>query len=259
MTEDGSLKEKRANLFGLPVDLVDLAKATTKAMSLIGGPGGYIVTINPEMCLKALEDESFAVAVRSAAMIVPDGIGTVWALKRAGHKEAVKVPGIELAESLISEAARKGVAVYLIGAKPGVAARAAAYLMGKYDALKVAGVKDGYFDFKSAPQVADELAASCAGLALVAMGAGRQEEFMRLATEKAKGMVMIGVGGSFDVFAGDVRRAPAFARKLGLEWLWRGLSQPSRLGRLMKLPEFAWKVLVNPAFAERGGMGKEGK
>lgn len=253
------MKEKRARLFGLPVDLVDLASATAKAMPLIGSTGGYIVTINPEMCLKALEDESFAATVRSAAMIVPDGIGTVWALKKAGHKEAVKVPGIELAESLVSEAARKGVLVYLIGAKPGVAARAAAYLAGKYEALKIAGVKDGYFDFKSAPQVADELAASGAGLALVAMGAGRQEEFMRLASDRGKGMLMIGIGGSFDVFAGDVRRAPAIARKLGLEWLWRGLIQPSRLGRLMKLPEFAWKVLVDPSLARNGGMGKEGK
>lgn len=242
----------RGRLFGMDVDLIGLVEATRLAMGLVGGAGGYIVTLNPEMCMKSLEDEVFLKAVREAAIVVPDGIGSVWALRRLGYRAAEKVPGIELAESLVAAAAEKDVPVYLIGAKPGVADRAASNLVLKHKGLRVVGVRDGYYDMADEGKVASAVAASGAGLVLVAMGAGRQELFMRAASKLAPSAVFIGIGGSFDVFAGDVERAPRIVRALNLEWLYRGLSDRARIRRLMKLPGFAATVLFKPGLSRHG-------
>lgn len=242
----------RGRLFGMEVDLLDLERATELAMGLIGGDGGYIVTLNPEMCMKSLDDVDFYKAVSEAAIVVPDGIGSVWALKRLGFRAAEKVAGIELAESLIAAAAEKDIPVYLIGAKPGVADRAASNLVLKHKGLRVVGVRDGYYGKADEGKVAEAVAASGAGLVLVAMGAGRQELFMQRASKLAKASAFIGIGGSFDVFAGDVSRAPRLVRSLNLEWLYRGLSDRARLMRLMKLPGFAATVLLKPGLSRRG-------
>lgn len=245
----------KAQLFGLGVDLVDMQEAAGIAMGLVKGSGGYVVTLNPEMCMRALEDTEFADTIKGAALVVPDGIGTVWALRRLGHKDVPKVPGIELAETVASKCAKDGTAVYLLGAKPGVAERAAAYLVLKHKGLKIIGVKDGYYGKEDEGRVARDVADSGAGVVFVAMGAGRQESFMQLACSLKAGIAMIGIGGSFDVFAGDIKRAPDMVRKLGLEWLYRGLTQPSRLRRLAKLPAFALTVLTRPSLARNGRTG----
>lgn len=242
----------RGRLFGMEVDLISLEGATEAAMGLIGGAGGYIVTLNPEMCMRSLSDEAFLKAVREAAIVVPDGIGSVWALRRLGYRAAEKVAGIELAESLVAAAASRDIPVYLIGARPGVADRAASNLVLKHKGLRVVGVKDGYYDLADEGKVASAIAASGAGLVLVAMGAGRQELFMQKASKLAPSQVMIGIGGSFDVFAGDVARAPRIVRALNMEWLYRGLSDRARLRRLMKLPGFAATVLFKPGLSRQG-------
>ena len=246
------MSKERASLFGLGVDTVGMEEAVCRAMELVGGKGGYVVTLNPEMCMRALDDEKFAGTVRGAALVVPDGIGTVWALGRLGFKDVPKGPGIELAEAVAARCAANGTGVYLLGAKPGVAERAAAYLVLKYKGLKVIGVKDGYYAKGDERRTAQEVANSGPGVVFVAMGAGRQESFMELACSLRDGIAMIGIGGSFDVFAGDVRRAPDMVRKLGMEWLYRGLSQPSRLKRLARLPAFALTVLMRPDLARNG-------
>lgn len=245
-------QESRGKLFGMGVDIISLDEASKMGMALIGGGGGYIVTINPEMCMKSLEDATFKEAVQKASIVVPDGAGAVWALKKLGFSAAEKVPGIELAESLAAECAKTGVSVFMIGAKPGVAERAACKLVLKYKGLKIAGVRDGYYK----PEELDAALAACvnsgAGLALVAMGAGRQEDFMRRACLSKKGIAMIGIGGSFDVFAGDVKRAPRIFRQLSLEWLYRGLSDLGRFKRLLKLPVFLFTVITKPRLARDG-------
>lgn len=242
----------RGRLFGMDIDLISLKEATDMAIGLIGGAGGYIVTLNPEMCMKSLEDEAFLMTVREAAIVVPDGIGSVWALRRLGFRAAEKVAGIDLAESLVAAAAEKDIPVYLIGAKPGVADRAASNLVLRHKGLRVVGVRDGFYDMADEGKVASDIAASGAGLVLVAMGAGRQELFMHAASKISPSVVMIGIGGSFDVFAGDVTRAPRLVRALNLEWLYRGLSDKARLMRLMKLPGFAATVFFKPGLSRQG-------
>ncbi len=242
----------RGRLFGMEVDLISLEGATELAMGRIGGDGGYIVTLNPEMCVKSLEDRAFLDAVREASIVVPDGIGSVWALKRLGYRAAEKVAGIELAESLIAAAAERDIPVYLIGAKPGVADKAASNLVLKHKGLRVVGVRDGYYDMADEDKVAEAVASSGAGLVLVAMGAGRQELFMQKASRLSAGAVFIGIGGSFDVFAGEVTRAPRIIRSMNLEWLYRGLSDRARFARLMKLPGFVATVLLKPGLSRQG-------
>jgi len=243
---------KKARIFGLEVDTIGLEAAADACMKLIGTEGGYVVTLNPEMCMASLEDRQFADTVRKASLVVPDGIGITWALKRLGYGKAEKVPGIELADAVVARCAASGVPIYLLGAKPGVAERAAASLAVKHTGLKVAGVRDGYFPVEEEDTVAAHVTDSGAGLVLAALGAGRQETFMARACSKKKGIVMIGVGGSLDVFSGDVQRAPLAVRKVGLEWLYRGLSQPARFKRLMKLPPFALTVLLRRSLAKNG-------
>lgn len=242
----------KGRLFGMDVDLCSLKGAVEKAMGLIGGQGGYIVTLNPEMCMKSLDDEDFLRAVREASIVVPDGIGSVWALRALGFKTAEKVAGIELAEALIAAAADRSVPVYLVGARSGVADRAASNLVLRHKGLEVVGVKDGYFPQEEDQKTALAIASSRAGLVLVAMGAGRQERFMRMASKLVNGAIMIGIGGSFDVFAGDVRRAPRLIRALNLEWLYRGMSDLTRMKRLAKLPAFAAMVMFMPKVSRNG-------
>ncbi|HOA16143.1 MAG TPA: WecB/TagA/CpsF family glycosyltransferase [Bacillota bacterium] len=243
---------KKARIFGLEVDTIGLNAAADACMKLIGAEGGYVVTLNPEMCMASLKDRVFADIIRGASLVVPDGIGITWALGRLGYGRTEKVPGIELAEAVVARCAASGVPIYLLGAKPGVAERAAASLALKHSGLKVAGVKDGYFPAEQEETVAAQVMGQGAGLVLVALGAGRQEAFMARACSMKKGVVMIGVGGSLDVFSGDVQRAPLAVRKAGMEWLYRGLSQPSRARRLMKLPEFAFTVLFRRSLAKNG-------
>lgn len=243
---------KKARIFGLEVDTIGLEAAADACMKLVGAEGGYVVTLNPEMCMASLEDEQFAGIVRGASLVVPDGIGITWALKRLGYGKAEKVPGIELADAVVARCAASGAPIYLLGAKPGVAERAAASLAVKHPGLKVAGVRDGYFPVEEEDAVAAHVTGSDAGLVLVALGAGRQEAFMARACSLKKSIVMIGVGGSLDVFSGDVQRAPLAVRKIGLEWLYRGLSQPARFRRLMKLPQFALTVLLRRSLAKNG-------
>lgn len=245
----------RAKLFGMHVDLMDREEAADRAMGLIGAEGGYIVTLNPEMCMKALEDRAFMESVRGASLVVPDGAGAVWALRRLGFAEAAKVPGIELAEALLGRCASAGVPIFMIGAKPGVAERAAAKLVLRHRGLKIAGVRDGYYKQEDEDAAVSACLDSGAGLALVAMGAGRQEAYMQRACAQRKGMAMIGVGGSFDVFSGDVKRAPRLFRQLNLEWLYRGLSDLSRFRRLAKLPAFVMTVVARPSLARDGRRG----
>jgi N-acetylglucosaminyldiphosphoundecaprenol N-acetyl-beta-D-mannosaminyltransferase len=247
-----SSRAARARLFGMGVDLLSAREAAIKGMGLIGTTGGYIVTINPEMCMKSLDDRSFKDAVGNASLVVPDGSGVVWALKRLGYEAASKVPGIELAEAMIAACATRGVPVFLIGAKPGVAQRAAASLVLKYKGLVVAGVLDGYYKIDEEDQAVSSALDSGAGLVLAAMGAGKQEHFMEKACSRRNGIAMIGIGGSFDVFAGDVKRAPRIIRQLSLEWLYRGLTDVSRMKRLMKLPAFVAIVVTRPRLARDG-------
>ena len=180
-----------------------------------------------------------------ANLCVPDGIGIVIASKILGGGIKHRVAGIELIEALFRKMSEDGrtCRVFLLGGKPGVAERAKERLEQTYSALEVVGVYDGYFDSSQERQIAEHIGQTKPDVLLVGLGFPKQEEFIDRNRAVLEAKVCIGCGGSIDVFAGEVMRAPVVFRKVGLEWLYRLIKQPSRLRRMSVLPIFIIKVL----------------
>lgn len=227
----------RARVLGCPVDVVDMDAAVRRLVELAEGPvppeAAIVVTLNPEILMRARREPDFLAILESAPLIVPDGVGVVRALRRRGYREAVRVGGADLVEAYLAHAQRLGHRVALVGASDGVAQRAAAVLRNTYPSLDV--VADG-----GDPTAATALrvGAQAPRLVAAAFGAGRQERFLRDHLRTMRARLGIGVGGTLDYLAGTARRAPAPVRHAGLEWLWRLGLEPSRWRRQLVLPQF---------------------
>lgn len=206
-------------------------------MDLVRAPGAhYVVTPNPEIVEVCREDPAVMDIVNRADLVLADGIGVIKGAAMLGTPLKGKVPGIEFAAGLLGKLAKEGRSVYLLGAKPGVAELAGKRLSGQYPGLKIAGTHDGYFQ-EDAP-IVEDIRASGADVVLVCLGAPKQEKWMAKNGADTGAHLLCGLGGSLDVFAGVVERAPKFWCDHGLEWLYRLLKEPRRAGRMMKLPLF---------------------
>ena len=192
------------------------------------------MTPNPEIVLECRNNVPLAQAVRDAALVIPDGIGVLYAARILGTPLREKIPGIDFACALMKRLAESAGSVYLFGAKPGVAPAAAQELLSRFPGLRVCGTHDGYFT-DDAPIIAD-IREKRADLVLVCLGAPKQELWMRSHAAELDAGFLIGLGGSLDVFAGTVRRAPERWRRMGLEWLYRLIREPRRIGRMIRLP-----------------------
>ena len=223
-------------------DRVDMAEAVSIGEDLLTQPGGhYVVTPNPEIVWLAQERSDFMEALNAADLVIPDGIGVIYGAKLLGTPLKERVPGFELAGNLIRLAAEKGYGVYLLGSRPGVAERAAENLKRDNPGLNVVGTGDGYF--KDDGPVLERIRASGARLILVCLGFPKQELWMHAHRDEVGQALMLGVGGSMDVFAGDVKRAPEAWCRANLEWLYRLFQEPKRIGRIMTLPKFLFWAL----------------
>lgn len=227
----------RTDVLGVGFDNVTLEEAADLAMAMLDEPEAHLVaTPNPEIVQLARQDSAFAAVLEEAALVIPDGIGVVYAAKILGRPLKGRVPGIEFAAALMERLAERGGRLYLLGAKPGVAELAAANLRTKYSGLVICGTHDGYFSDDAA--VAEEICQSGADVVFVCLGAPKQETWIAAHGGETGARVLAGLGGSLDVFAGQVKRAPEVFQKLGLEWFYRLCCQPSRIGRMAKLPLF---------------------
>ena len=197
--------------------------------------------------MRALTDPAAAEAVLDADLRFPDGVGAVWAAGRQGVAGLTRVPGIELAERVLAGAAQEGLPVYLLGAAEGVAEEAARRLTERLPGLLVAGTGHGYFGSADEDAVVAAVRASGARVLLVALGAPRQEVFLHRHRLELGAAVALGVGGSFDVWAGRVTRAPGWTQRLGVEWLYRLAVDPRRVRRQLALPRFAASVVAGSA------------
>ncbi len=202
-----------------------------------------VVTLNAEMLYRAQHDASFRDLVNQADLVVPDGHGVIWAGRRLGCPFPERVTGIDLIHALAAHAAREKWRVFLLGAAPGVAEAAALNLRRQYPGLRVAGTEHGYFPEAETLAVIRKIRAARPDLLLVALGSPKQEFFIWVHRQELGALVAIGVGGSFDVLAGRLRRAPPFFRRLRLEWFYRILQEPARWRRALVLPRFVWMVL----------------
>ncbi len=227
----------RIDVLGVGFDNVTMDEAVERGMELLRAPGAhYVVTPNPEIVEVCREDPQAMAAVNGADLVLPDGIGVIKGAAMLGTPLKEKTPGIEFAARLMERMAAEERSLYLLGAKPGVAEEAARRLAQQYPGLKIAGARDGYFR-EDAP-VIQAISASGADVVFVCLGAPKQEKWMAQHGGATGAHLLCGLGGSLDVFAGVVERAPRFWSDHGLEWLYRLCKEPRRIGRMMKLPLF---------------------
>lgn len=206
----------------------------------------HVVTLNPEMVLLDRRADAALPELHAADLYVADGVGIVWAAKRLLGLEIQRYPGVDLAHDLLQALAARGGSAFLLGGAPGVAELAAANLTTRLVGLRIAGTQDGFFAPGGDAEVARRISASEAEVLLVGMGCPRQEGFITMHRETLAVPVMVGVGGTLDVFAGIKRRAPRWVQRCGMEWAWRGLGDPARTRRIGALPQFAALVLKQP-------------
>ena len=240
----------RTEIMGVGFDDLTLDEAAGAAAGMIEEGGfHYVVTPNPELVNRARREEPFRQALNGADLVLPDGIGVVYAAKLLGRPLKGRCPGIDFAGKLMERMAKTGLRLYLLGAKPGVAETAAARLEAKYPGLIICGTHDGYF--KEDAPVVEAVRAAEADVVFVCLGAPKQEYWMVKNGPATGARLMAGLGGSLDVFAGVVERAPESWQRLGLEWLYRLTKEPKRIGRMARLPLFLLSAL-----GERGKAGK---
>ncbi|MBR2429973.1 WecB/TagA/CpsF family glycosyltransferase [bacterium] len=228
-------------LFGLNIDTLSFDEAILKAKILIDGQNiSQVITINPEMFEHAKRDLEFSNIIKEAEMVIPDGIGVKIALKING-KNVDRIPGIDFAKKLLQESAINNIPVAIIGAKEDTIRKAIENLQKEINGLNIVYYHNGYF--QNDDDIYNELKIKSPKLILVAMGSPRQEKFIYNAKKTLNSGLMIGIGGSLDVWSGNIKRAPKFIQKLGLEWLYRTLTQPSRIKRIFPtLPLFIIKA-----------------
>lgn len=199
-----------------------------------------VVAINPEKLMKAKEDPELKALLNRAEFQIPDGIGVIIASKLIKGNITSRVTGVDMMDRVVREAARTQKSIFLYGAKPGVADKAAQQLVATYPNLIVAGTQDGYEQDTS--KVLDTINKAQPEILFVAMGSPKQEQWIEQHRDNLYPTLYQGVGGSFDVLAGNVKRAPAAFQRVGAEWLYRLLKEPSRLKRQMNLPKFLFEV-----------------
>lgn len=232
----------RVDILGVGFDNFTMDEALVRGRALLDLPGAhYVVTPNPEIVELCRENDAARAAVNGADLVLPDGIGVIHGAKLLHTPLRERVPGVEFGERMIALCAQEGKSVFLLGAKPGVADAAGQRLREKYPGLRIAGTHDGYFSDDAA--VAALIRACGAELVLVCLGAPKQELWMQTWGQATGARLLLGLGGSMDVYAGTAQRAPAFFRDHGLEWFYRLVKNPSRLGRMMKLPLFLIHVM----------------
>lgn len=227
----------RIDVLGIGFDNLTMEEAVARGMELLRGEGmHYVVTPNPEIVENCREDQEAARILNGADLVLPDGIGIIKGAAMLGTPLKERTPGIEFAAHLMERMAEEGQTLYLLGAKPGVAELAAKKLSERYPGLRIVGTHDGYFQ-EDGP-VVEAIRASGADCVFVCLGAPKQEFWIGKNGPATGARLLCGLGGSLDVFAGTVERAPKFWCDHGLEWFYRLCKEPKRIGRMMKLPLF---------------------
>ncbi|TWH49118.1 N-acetylglucosaminyldiphosphoundecaprenol N-acetyl-beta-D-mannosaminyltransferase [Sporomusa sp. KB1] len=227
------------------IDTVTMSEAVVKLEQFIAEKTPHLVaTANAEMVMLAQEDNELAAILANSHLVVPDGAGVVWAVRRQGNTIVERVAGYDLAQNLLLEASQKGYRVFLFGSRPDIVAKAKTVALARYPGLCIVGTRHGFFTPEDEPAIVQTITAAKPDILLAALGVPRQEKWLAKNLEKLGVPVCMGVGGTFDVMAGAVKRAPLWMQRTSLEWLFRLLCQPQRAIRMLALPKFALKVML---------------
>jgi N-acetylglucosaminyldiphosphoundecaprenol N-acetyl-beta-D-mannosaminyltransferase len=245
----------RVEILGIPIDAVTADEAIRRVSVFLSenGSGRKLFTPNPEMLVMAHRYTEFAAALKSADLTIPDGVGLLWAAKRQGTPLPERVTGTDLMLDICGLAARLGKSVFLLGGGEGVAKAVAVELGRKFPGLKIAGAESGGTvgrgpdgKWKTGNDAPEMIRAAGPDILFVAFGHGKQEGWIvdNLPTLPSV-RVAAGIGGAFDFLIGKARRAPVSWRKTGLEWLWRLITEPRRIGRIIDaIAVFPWLVIT---------------
>ena len=238
MIYNNNMERKTERLQELEVDTFGLDEAVEYGFT----NRGQVVTLNPEMVMNSVKDESLKKIIKSSELVIPDGVGIEIGFKILGKNNVSRIAGITFAKEMIRKYWQNSMPIALIGAKKDVLELACENLKKEFDGLNIIYSQDGYFSDESI--VLKQLQESNAQLVLVALGSPKQEEFIYKIKKEMPNTLFIGVGGSFDVWSNKVERAPEFWQKAGLEWLYRTIKQPSRFKRIFPtLPLFVFRVM----------------
>ena len=235
---------KKVCVLNCPIDLLGVDDALGKVLEAIKNNENFqIVTINPEMIVNAQKNKEFFEIVKKSELVIPDGVGVKIALKMKGIN-LNQIRGVDFSRLLIKTAAEKNYTLGLFGAKEEVVQKAKENILKEHPSLNIVYTRNGYFS--SDDEIIQEIKSAKPQILLVALGSPKQEEFISKLKNVLNGTVMIGVGGSFDVFSGIVQEAPVFYQKMGLEWLYRTVKQPERFKRIFPLlPIFLIKCIID--------------
>lgn len=240
----------RVRLLGVPIDPVTASEAVARLRSfLTDGRQHHVMTPNSEMLVAASKDEAFRSLLNRTDLNIPDSQGLLYAARWTGQHLPERVTGVDTVQAFCASLS-KDIFVFLLGAAPGVAEAAAEVLKKKNPGLNIAGTFSGSPKDEDATDILQRIALSGAQILFVAYGAPKQDEWIdKHLKELPSVKVAMGVGGTFDFLAGVQKRAPSLFRKLGLEWLWRVVREPKRIGRIFTA------IIVFPFLVLRNGRG----
>nr|WP_255710941.1 WecB/TagA/CpsF family glycosyltransferase [Pelosinus baikalensis] len=227
------------------IDVVTMKEAVEAVKQFILQKKSHlVVTPNPEIIMMANKDEQLARIINNADLVVPDGAGVVWAARYQGDAMPERVAGYDLVQNLLIEAMSEKYKIYLFGGAPGIAEKAKKIAEERYPGVQIVGTRNGFFTKQNESEIVNDIKACQPDILLVALGVPRQEKWLEEYKEELKVPVSIGVGGTFDVMAGVVKRAPLWMQRSNLEWLFRLLSEPKRAIRMLALPHFVIKIMT---------------
>ena len=231
-------------LAGVRLDDISLDEVVTEIETMINDhQHGLVATVNAEFIVEAQTNRTYRDALNSAALALPDGSGPTIMARLRGTPLQERIPGVDLAERLVREASERSWRIFLLGGTNEAARKAAEVWTSRYPELQIAGTHDGASKPKAAPAIVKEIRASRADIVFVAFSYPRQELWIEENIAASGATVGIGLGGTFDYVAGIRKRAPKLWRRLGLEWLYRFITQPWRYKRMVAVPHLVWLVI----------------
>ncbi len=234
----------KSHVLNCPIDICSSSEALELVREALNNNKNFqIVTINPEMIMNAQKNPDFFKVLNNSELNIADGVGVRIALKLKGVKQA-QIRGVDFARELIKLASENNLKIGFLGAKEDVIQKTKDKVLKDYPNLNIAYLRNGYFDDEE--KIIEELKLASPQILLVGLGSPFQEFLNSKLKNVLDGCIMIGVGGSFDVISGSVQESPLIYQKLGLEWLYRTISQPERIKRIIPaLPIFLIKCIID--------------
>ena len=243
---DSQNKKEYAEVIGIKIFRKSLEKALKKFQAMLHSDEvSTIFTPNTEFIMMANEDQDFKDILNRSDLNIPDGFGLILAsrIQHLGIEE--KMAGVDFMGRMLEICAQDNLRIYLIGGAPGRAALATERIEEQFPGIRIGGSQHGYFTADQEQEIVDSIASSESDILFVALGAPRQEKWIDANRHKLNVKVAMGVGGSIDIYAGEATRAPDIFIRLGLEWFYRLIKEPKRIGRMMVIPKFLIKIISN--------------